>query len=226
LEWRLGYRWSFIEEHDEWNDKHDQQTGDKTPAMIDLRKYKRTASLVAILGFLSVAMFLFAQAPTSKSDTDQITGLMADLSNHSKAPADVLDPNLSGSDRSMNLRRFSATPYELSIVPNGGTPAITGDLASVPVRVHYKAEDGNSLDASATAQFVRRNGSWYFASFDFMKWPAFLIVVLIVCILIGVGYAVVVLVLWSRLRKHGLLGANAIKMFIPLFWSSLFRQTR
>lgn len=194
--------------------------------MINLRRYKRTANFVVMLGVLGVAMSLVAQVPTSKSDADQITGLMAALSNHSKAPAVVLDPALSGPDREKNLSHFSATPYELSIVPNGGAPTITGDSASEPVRVHYKAEDGNSVDASETAQFVRRNGVWYFASFDFMKWPAFLIVVLVACMLVGIVYAATVLVLWNRLTKHGKLGANAVKMFIPLFWASLFRQTR
>lgn len=193
--------------------------------MIKLQKHKRVVRL-AVLGLLGVAMSLSAQAPTSKSDADQITGLLAALSNRAKAPADVLDPTLSVPERDKNLGHFSTAPYELSVVPNGGAPTITGDSASVPVRVHYKAEDGNSLDASTTAQFVRRNGTWYFASFDFMKWPAFLIVVLVVCVLVGIGYATTVLVLWSRLTKHGLLGANAIKMFIPLFWASLFRQAR
>lgn len=194
--------------------------------MMKIQSYKRTVRLV-MLGLLGVVMSLSAQAPTSKSDADQITGLLAALSDHAKAPADVLDPTLTGPERDKNLGHFSTGQYELSIVPNDGAPAITGDSASVPVRVHYKAEDGNSLDASATAQFVRRNGVWYFASFDFMKWPAFLIVVLVVCVLVGIGYAATVLVLWSRLTKHGVLGgANAVKMFVPLFWASLFRQTR
>ena len=194
--------------------------------MMKIQSYKRTVRLV-MLGLLGVAMSLSAQAPASKSDADQITGLLSALSNHAKAPADVLDPTVNGLERDKNLGHFSSGPYELSVVPNDGAPAITGDSASVPVRVHYKAEDGNSLDASATAQFVRRNGIWYFASFDFMKWPGFLIVVLVVCVLVGIGYAATVLVLWSRLTKHGALGgANAIKMFVPLFWASLFRQTR
>jgi uncharacterized membrane protein len=193
--------------------------------MIKIQNYKRTIRLV-MLGLLGVVISLSAQSP-SKSDADQITGLLAALSNRAKAPADVLDPTLSGPERDKNLRHFSTGPYELSVVPNDGAPAITGDSASVPVRVHYKAEDGNSLDASTTAQFVRRNGIWYFASFDFMKWPAFLIVVFVVGLLVAISYAATVLVLWSRLTKHGAFGgANMVKMFIPFFWASLFRQTR
>ena len=182
-------------------------------------------ALIALSGLLVIAMLLAAQAP-SKSDTDQITALMASLSDHAKMPADVLDPALSGPERDRNLGYFSPTRYELSIVIRDGAPTIIDDSASVPVRVHYTAEDGNSLDTSATARFVRRNGTWYFASFDFMKWPAFLVVVLVVCILVGIGYAATVLVLWNRLTKRELLGVNAIKMFLPFFWPSLFRQTR
>lgn len=192
--------------------------------MINLNRYSQK-TLIAIPGVLAIAILLAAQAPL-KSDTDQIIVLIASLSDHARIPADVLDPALSGSERDRNLRYFSPKPYELSIIPRDGAPTITGDFASVPVRVHYEAEDGNSLDASATARFVRRNGIWYFASFDFMKWPAFLVVVALVCILAGIGYAATVLVLWSRLTKHELPGVNATKIFVPIFWASLFRQTR
>jgi hypothetical protein len=179
-----------------------------------------------MMGILGVAVSLSAQTPTSRSDADQISALMASLSDHSKAPADVLDPSLSPSDREKNLHHFSAPHYELSLVPTQGIPVVIGDSASVPVRVHFNAEDGNSLDASATAQFVRRNGIWYFSNFNFMSWPAFLIVALVVCILVGIGYAATVLVLRSKLLKRGPLGASGIKMFIPFFWPTLFSRTR
>lgn len=177
-----------------------------------------------MLGLLGVAMLLLAQAQTSRSDADQIISLMTALSDHSKPPADALDPNLYPSTRNKNLQHFSAPHYELNIVPTEGVQAITGDSASVPVRVHFDSHDGNSLDASATAQFIKRNGTWYFANFDFMRWPIFLVVVLVVCILIGIGYAAMVLVLRSKLVREGRLGMNGVKMFIPFFWPSLFRR--
>lgn len=177
-------------------------------------------------GSLGASTLLAAQAPTSPSDAAQIDGLMTNLSDHAKAPADVLDPTLSPSIRESDLSHFSASKYDLKVVPTGSGPVISGDSASMPVRVHYKAEDGNSLDTNATAQFVRRNGAWYFSNFDFMKWPAFLIVVLVVCLLVGVAYAATVLVLRSRLLRRGPLGSNGAKMFIPFFWPALFRQTQ
>jgi len=187
-------------------------------------RHKRTVKFTVMLGLLGVTMLLSGQAQTSRSDADQIISLMADLSDHSKAPTDVLDPNLDPSARNKNLQHFSAPHYELSVVPTEGIQAIIGDSASVPVRVHFDSQDGNSLDASATAQFIKRNGTWYFANFDFMRWPIFLVVVLVVCILIGIGYAAVVLVLRSKLVKEGRLGVNGVKMFIPFFWPSLFRR--
>ena len=182
---------------------------------------KRTAKFTSVLGLLGMAIFLGAQSQASRSDADQIVGLMTGLSDHSKAPADVLDPKIEPSARSKNLQRFSAPDYELSIVPTGSAPAISRDAASVPVRVHFDSRDGNSLDVSTTAHFIRRNGTWYFANFDFMRWPVLLVVVFVICILFGIGYAVMVLVLRSKLVKEGRL---EVKMFIPLFWPSLFRK--
>jgi hypothetical protein len=194
--------------------------------MVDLLKYKRTANLVVMLSLLGLGLFLRAQVSTVTSDADQIAGLMANLSEHSKTPTAVLDPTLNPSDCQKNLGHFSASQYELSIVPTEGIPTAIGDSVSVPVRVHYRSEDGNSLDTSATAQFIRRNGIWYFSNFDFMKWPAILIIVLMVGILVGVSYAATVLILGSRLLKQGPLGINRVKMFVPLFWPALFRQTK
>jgi hypothetical protein len=182
---------------------------------------------LTIVSLCGATIFATGQASPSKSDGDQITGLMAALSSHSKTPADVLDPSLDPAERKKNLDRFSSYPYELSLVPTDALPAITEESASIPIQVHYKAEDGNSLDSSAKAEFVKQNGVWYFANFDFMGWPALLIVVLTVAVLVGISYAALVLVLRTRLAKKGMLGLNNVaKIFIPLFWPSLFRQTR
>jgi hypothetical protein len=195
--------------------------------MKSLGTFQRLANQIAILSLWVATTLVFGQASSPKSDADQITGLMAALSSHSKTPADVLDPTLDPVERKKNLGHFGSSPYELNLVPTDALPAITGDSASVPIHVHYKAEDGNSLEAGATAQFVKRNDVWYFANFDFMGWPALLIVALVVTVSVGVGYAATVLVLGNRLVKQGKLGpSNMAKMFIPLFWPSLFRETR
>ncbi len=193
--------------------------------MMHFRRSKRTMNPMVMAGLLGIAMSLCAQVPTGGSDTNQIRGLMESLSNRSKAPADVLDPDLSSPERSKNLHRLSAPNYELSVVPDG-VPLITGDSASVPVRVRFDDKEGNTLDASATAHFVRRGGAWYFSNFDFMDWTGFLIAVLVVGVLIGIAYASTVLVLWVKLSRRGQFGANGVRMFLPFFWPSLFRLLR
>lgn len=169
---------------------------------------------------------LWPQAASSiGGDAGQIARLMAELSDHSKAPTALLDPGLGSDLRLKNLKPFSSGHYELSIAPKDGIPAITGQQVSVPVHVRFKS-DGNELETDATANFINRNGSWYFADFDFLGWPTVLIVAVVGCLLVGIGYATVALVLIYRLQKRGPLGANVIKVFLPFFWRDLFRQTR
>jgi len=172
------------------------------------------------------SMLLLAGPDESRESAQQIVGLLTSLSDHSASPADVLDPNLGPSDREKNLRRLSASRYVLSLVPSDGIPPITGGYASVPVRVHFDDGNGNSLDANATVQFVERDGKWYFSNFHFLEWPGFLVLVLILGVLAGVTYAGTVLILANRLLKQGALGADGLRMFVPLFWPYLFRKLR
>jgi hypothetical protein len=190
--------------------------------MIQLQQSKRATNLILIVGFLAMAVSLYAQAPALQSDTNQIMGLMRGISDHTKTPANVLDPNLSSAERGRNLHRLSAPSYDLSIVPEG-PPVIVGDSASIPVKVHFNDHEGNTLDAASTAYFVKYGGTWYFANFDFLEWPWFLIVMLVVGILTGIFYATIVLLLWRKLKRRGQVGVNGVKMFFPIFWPSLFR---
>jgi hypothetical protein len=189
----------------------------------NLTRFQRTFIFATIFGLLCLSLRLSANAQTATSDVAEITNLMTALSDHSKTPAAVLDPNLSPSDREKNLHFFRAPQYQLSLVPTQGEPVISGDTALVPVRVHFKGEEGNELDTSATIHFIKRNGTWYFSNFGFMSWPAFLIVVLVVCALVGISYSAGVLVLRNRLLRKGMLRGNMVRIFIPFFWPSLFR---
>lgn len=170
-------------------------------------------------------MFLFGQPVAPRSDADQISRLITTLSSHTRSPSDLLDPSLNSSERAKNLSRFSASPFELTLRPTEGIPKITGDSVAVPVRVHYSTK-GNYLDADATAHFVKRDGTWYFSDYDFLSMPIFLIVAIISCVVVGIAYAAVVLVLWRRALRRERLGLNAVTIFIPFFWPVLFRQTR
>jgi hypothetical protein len=183
-------------------------------------------NIVAIILFFGVLPVLFCQTSiVPRNDVEQISSLVAALSNGSRPPSDVLNPNLSPSDRRKNLKHFRAKHYELSLVPEGNSD-IEGNSASVMVRVRFKNDDGDELNTSTTAHFVRRDGTWYFSDFDFMSWPGGLIVVLLVGAFAGVGYAATVLTLLRKLHERGSLASDGIKMFVPLFWPTLFRQIR
>jgi hypothetical protein len=194
--------------------------------LIALSRRSQAVTLLATLGFLGVATDLSAQAPAGRSDAEQISRLLKDLSDHTRAPSDVLDPSLGSSSRDENLNRFSAQKYVLSLVPAEGIPPIAGETASVPIRVRFDDGEGNSLDADATAHFVKRDGVWYFSSFDFMACPAFLVIVFVVGMLVAVSYAATALTLWFRLLRRGLLAANLVKIYIPFCWPVLFRLIR
>ena len=120
-----------------------------------MTKLKKISGLMATLGILGVVISISAQSTTSTSDADQIQRLMRSLSDHSKSPADLLDPSLSPNERQKFLKHFATSHYDLSLTPTSGIPAATGDFLSVPVRVQFDGRDGNTLDANATAQFVK-----------------------------------------------------------------------
>jgi hypothetical protein len=102
--------------------------------MICLQKHYKTINLIVFLGMSGAIMLLFAQIPESRRDADQIASLMAALSDRSKVPSDVLDPMLSSDDRAENLKRFSTSRYELSLVPTQPVQVLAEDSASVPIR--------------------------------------------------------------------------------------------
>ena len=190
-----------------------------------MRDHQRIIFRKLVLASLAATLSAFGQARTSMTDVDQINALMERLSSQTRDPATVLNPTLNASVREKNLKRFSASPYELKVVPDG-VASFSGDTAAVAVRVHYKARDGNLLDVGTTAHFVRVGRTWYFANYDFMTWPVGLVVALVVCLTVGVIYAATVLVLWRKLSQRRIAGARVIKVFIPFFWPVLFRQAR
>jgi hypothetical protein len=191
------------------------------------RRGGRGGWLIAVVAaVVGMALSVGARAQAGVSDAEQIAGLMQGLSDHSMSPAEVLDPNLSPAERGKSLRRLGAGSYELSLVPTERIPVITTSAAAVQVRVHFDRKDGNTLDANAAAEFVKRGDRWYFANFDFLAWPVFLIAVLVVGLLAGIGYGATVLVLAIRLMRRGPLGVDGVKVFFPIFWPGLFRELR
>jgi len=178
-----------------------------------IRSLGRGGVVIAVT--FAIGITVAAQQSASKADADEVAALLWKLSNQSVAPVTVLDPQLSPGKREKSLSYLDYSHYELTVVA----------LASIPVRVHFLATTGNSLDANATAEFVRRDGQWYFADFQFMAWPAIAIVGVVLCGIVGISYATTVLILFRRLKKQPSPKVNVAKIIIPFYWPALFRQT-
>jgi hypothetical protein len=167
---------------------------------------------------------LCAQSDFS-ADKNQITKLMSGLSDHSIKVADVLDPSMSTRERTASLGYFGDSTYQLSLVPVGAIEINADGSATVPVAVRFKTAT-KELATQSTASFVKRDGIWYFANFGFVGVPAVLIVVAACGALVGISYASGVLLLRRKLLRAGKLDlANRAKLFIPIFWPSLFSRT-
>ena len=174
---------------------------------------------------LAIAIPVLAQTEATSRDNDQINQLLSKLSDKSALPSECLDPTLDERRHAKELDHFRTANYELSLVPQGPV-AISGNAATLPVRVKFRADNGEALDTNSVARFIKRDGRWYFQSFDFIAWPAALITVLIAGILAGVGYASIVLTLFVKLMNQGQLRASAIRIFVPLSWPTLLRKLR
>jgi len=158
------------------------------------------------------------------ADKQRIMALIRNLSNHANDPSALLDPQIVGEKRANALKYIGDKPFELSITPTKDIENRPDGTAVLPARVRFK-NPTDELDSDAELHFVRRGDNWYFANFDFLGWPAILIVVVIVMPLLGLFYAVGTLVVLNRLRNDGRLwGANLLKVFIPAYWPSLYRE--
>jgi hypothetical protein len=189
---------------------------------------KMRRGLGATGGVLIVLLLLSANVLTAQSDfaadKGQISKLLTGLSDHSIKPADVLDPSLNPKERTSSLRYFDDPSYQLSLLPVGDIQINADGSAAVPVKVQFKNEN-KELSVRSTAEFVKRNQVWYFANFSFVAFPTVIIVVIVVGALIGVSYASGVLLLRRKLLRQGKLDwANRTKIFIPVFWPSLYRN--
>jgi hypothetical protein len=179
--------------------------------------------LFALLLLLSVNV-LSAQSDLS-ADKSQISKLLTGLSDHSVKPSDVLDPSMNAKERATNLGFFDDPSYQLSLVPVGAIDIKPNGSAVVPVKVSFKTAN-KEMAAQSTAEFVKRDQGWYFASFSFVAFPTVIIAVIVVGVLVGISYATGVLLLRRKLLRQGKLDwGNRAKIFIPIFWPRLFSQS-
>jgi hypothetical protein len=181
--------------------------------------YVSGSILVTVLALSSVCRGQTSQ----QSDLQAIGELLSQLSNQSKSPSALLDPTLGHDAATKNLEAFQGK-YEISVVPASAIRIEGGQAASVPVRVHYKSDRGNSTDINSTANFVNRGGTWYFSDFNFVYWRAFPVIVSLLFGLAGISYMVVVLFMRRKMRTSGDKGLVILKSWVPFLWPSILRK--
>jgi hypothetical protein len=179
--------------------------------------------LLIILLLLS-ANVLSAQSDSS-ADKSQISRLLTGLSDHSIKPTDVLDPSMDPKKRTSSLGYFEDPAYQLSLVPVGEIEITADGTASVLVKVLFKTES-REVGGQSTVAFVKRNQVWYFANFSFLGFPTVIIAAIIVGALMAISYASAVLLLRRELLRQGKLDlVDRAKIFVPIFWPTLFSRT-
>lgn len=185
------------------------------------RKLARARWIAITLLLVALVSVLYPQSGVSV-DEIQIQKLLSDISDRAIKPNDVLDPSL-GQDRRERALAYLTDPYQLHLTPTGPIQIQANVSAAVPVKVDFKNAT-TEMSADSTARFIKRNGVWYYADFDFLGFPTVILVTLLICGSVGVGYATTVLVLRWRLARQGMLTwGNRVKLFIPIFWPRLFR---
>jgi hypothetical protein len=174
-------------------------------------------------------VFAFQSAPqkqSAASDEAAIQALIASLEAHRAAPAELLDPDLERERRQKSLAAFRDKLYQVSFYEKSPLVFADGTHASMDTRVHFR--DGHSeATMTTTLNFVRRDGDWYFADYEFLGFPPVLIAVVVVAATVGIGFAVMVLVLRARLRRTGKLDiSRQLLVFAPFAWPALWRESQ
>jgi hypothetical protein len=178
-----------------------------------------------ILALLLTTSVSAASAQVTSEDKREILVLLQGLADHSAKPSDVLDPDLGEKQRDRALTYFSDPEYQLSLQSAGDASFTDNDSASMPVHFRFKTSSSES-DSKCRVDFVKRSGKWYFANYDFLSFPIVIIVLIGIGGIIGISYASAVLLLRSKLIRAGKLDiTNRVKMFIPVFWPTLFRSS-
>jgi hypothetical protein len=151
--------------------------------------------------------------------------LISGLCEHSTSPQLLIDPLLGAERRDKNLSRFADRAYVLTVAPIADFRFVSAGRAELLARVHFKSVD-TEVDADSTISFVKRNGTWYFANYDFVSFPTTLIVVIALSVLMGIAYAAVIINLRIRLGHRIWQDLVWLKVFVPVFWPSLYRLGR
>jgi hypothetical protein len=172
--------------------------------------------------------FGYAGQACGQSSADQaaVENVAEALAQHTVTPDKALDPAIVGKQRSDTLSLFEDPNYELTFAPKGEAHTAPDGKLEWPVHLIFKSET-KGLEEDETLEFVKRDGVWYFANYDFLKFPWLFWFFALAMLAYAVLTAVATIVLRRRLIRCGQLrGANYVKIFIPFYWPALFRLTR
>jgi hypothetical protein len=181
--------------------------------------------LLLLFAFVHPALVESVSLPDS--DELAITALLRSLEEHSQTPSQLLDPEVKGEMRKKSLSYLDAKLYRISFYERSPVVLDTDRThASQNTRVYF--EDGRTkADLSISLKFVKRDGTWYFATYEFLGWPASLIVLIVIGTAVAIGYAATVLVLKHRLTRAGIWDSTHFLLaFIPFAWPHLWRESR
>jgi hypothetical protein len=178
----------------------------------------------ALLALITYVLCGYAQDNTLVR-REEIDALIGTLASHSANPVDLLDPGITGIERVNRVSVFAKLDYEFRFQPSGDLK-INGDIVSLPGRMYFKNPQ-KQISVTTELNFVRREGRWYFADYDFAIFPVWAIALMALGCSISIGYAVGILILRARLDRLGILwqGTNWIKIFLPFLWPTMFRVT-
>jgi hypothetical protein len=187
--------------------------------------FERLAQAFGFCFVLAALLTSVAHAQSSK-DAEAISRLAAALADHSVSPSAALDPALRTAQRTEALSILQDPGYELSLVPTRSVEVSPNGTAEMPVRVHFKTADSES-EMWATVHFVRRDGAWYFADYNFLVMPIWLYITAIGLLVIALAWSAVAVWLYYRVSRTGQMSvANNFKCCVPIFWPEIYRQTR
>jgi hypothetical protein len=191
------------------------------------KNFRFIKTTIQVLAVVTVARCLLIAQTLQVGGLSQaeISELFSKLTQHTASPDSLLDPRLATETKEKESQKL-ANPYYRLTLEQTAPATVKGDLASVPIRVHLE-DRLKVFEADTSATLIRREGVWYFGSYDFLAFSTFQVVALFVALAAAVLYATMVLFLYKRLSEAGRIDVSVFLLtFVPLFWPYLFRKVR
>jgi len=155
-----------------------------------------------VLLLLAVAASIRLSAQPSVADDQQISAIIGRLVAHEN-PQLLLDPKVTGEKRFEELSHFRSY-YTIGLWPESEAK-VSGKTATVPARLDFKSSSGNSSEEighDVHLNFIKRDGQWYFADYDFLNLTAWEIIMFGAAIFLATAWMGGTVLKWRSLREH------------------------